>query len=164
MWKPPIGQHSPCGVCVRISVQVSAIAWRYSAERRHVTPEAATAERRLVPGALSLRSMRLRTIARAVFGTVASTVRQACRRWELAMSDTVVTDGRAERSGPADRPASSGFRWIGPMSALQALMEEQGLDGGAIIAKAGIAPGALEQPEDFIGITVLGNLLARCSE
>jgi hypothetical protein len=25
MWKPPIGQHSPCGVCVRMSVQVSAI-------------------------------------------------------------------------------------------------------------------------------------------
>ena len=80
------------------------------------------------------------------------------------MSDTVVTDGRAERSGPADRPAPPGFRWIGPMSALRALMEEQGLDGGAIIAKAGIAPGALERPEDFIGITVLGNLLARCAE
>src|SRR3954451_9909566 len=80
------------------------------------------------------------------------------------MSDTVVTDGRAERSGPADRPAPPGFRWIGPMSALQALMEEQGRDGGAIIAEAGIAPGALEQPEDFIGISVLGNLLARCAE
>ena len=80
------------------------------------------------------------------------------------MSDTVVTDGRAERSGPADQPAPSGFRWIGPMSALQAVMEEQGLDGGAIIAEAGIEPGALKQPEDFIGVTVLGNLLARCAE
>ena len=80
------------------------------------------------------------------------------------MSDTVVTDGRAESSGPADQPAPSGFRWIGPMSALQAVMEEQGLDGGAIVAEAGIAPGALQQPEDFIGITVLGNLLARCAE
>ena len=80
------------------------------------------------------------------------------------MSDTVVTDGRAESSGPANQPAPSGFRWIGPMSALQAVMEEQGLDGGAIIAEAGIAPGALQQPEDFIGITVLGNLLARCAE
>ena len=80
------------------------------------------------------------------------------------MSDTVVTDGRAETSGLADRPAPPGVRWIGPMSALQAVMEEQGLDGGAIIAEAGIAPGALKQPEDFIGITVLGNLLARCAE
>ena len=80
------------------------------------------------------------------------------------MSDTVVTDGRAETSGPADQPAPPGFRWIGPMSALQAVIQEQGLDGGAIIAEAGIAPGALQRPEDFIGVAALGNLLARCAE
>jgi AraC-like DNA-binding protein len=50
------------------------------------------------------------------------------------------------------------------MSALQALMEEQGFDGSVIIASEGIAPGALDRPENFIGITVLGNLLARCAE
>jgi hypothetical protein len=80
------------------------------------------------------------------------------------MSDAVVTGVHAERSGPADQPASSGFRRIGPMSALQAVMEEHGLDSGAIIAEAGIKPGALERPENFIRVTVLGSLLARCAE
>jgi hypothetical protein len=57
------------------------------------------------------------------------------------MSVTVVMGVRAERSGPADQPASSGFRRIGCMSALQAVLEEHGLDGGAIIAREGIASG-----------------------
>jgi AraC-like DNA-binding protein len=80
------------------------------------------------------------------------------------MSDAVVTDVRVERLGPAYRSASSGFRLIGPISGLQALMEEHGLDGGAIIADAGIKPGALERPENFVLVTVLGNLLAHCAE
>jgi AraC-like DNA-binding protein len=50
------------------------------------------------------------------------------------------------------------------MSALQAVLEEHGLDGGAIIAREGIASGALDQPENFICVSVLGNLLARCAE
>jgi len=50
------------------------------------------------------------------------------------------------------------------MSALQAVMEEHGFDGGAIIARAGIKPEALEGPGDFIRVSVLGDLLARCAE
>ena len=50
------------------------------------------------------------------------------------------------------------------MSALQAVMEEHGLDGSAIIASEGIAPGALDRPENFIRVSVLGDLLARCAE
>ena len=75
------------------------------------------------------------------------------------MSDKVVTGVRS-----ADEPASQGFRRIGPISALQAVLEEHGLDGGAIIAREGIPPGALDRPEDFISVSVLGDLLARCAE
>ena len=53
---------------------------------------------------------------------------------------------------------------VGAMSALQAIMEEHGLDGSAIIASEGIAPGALDRPENFIRVSVLGDLLARCAE
>ena len=80
------------------------------------------------------------------------------------MSDAVVSGVRAGRSGPVDRSASPQFTQVGPMSALQALMEEQGFDGSVIIASEGIAPGALDQPENFIRVSVLGDLLARCAE
>jgi hypothetical protein len=76
----------------------------------------------------------------------------------------VVTGICAEISGRADKAASPGFGRIGPMSALQGLLAEHGLDGAAIIAEAGIKPGALERPENSIRVTALGNLLARCAD
>jgi hypothetical protein len=50
------------------------------------------------------------------------------------VSDAVVSGVRAERSGPVDQSASPGFRRVGPMSSLQAVLEEYGLDGSVIIA------------------------------
>jgi len=55
------------------------------------------------------------------------------------VSDAVVSGVRAERSEPVGRSASPKFTQVGPMSALQALMEEHGLDGSLIIASEGIA-------------------------
>jgi AraC-like DNA-binding protein len=80
------------------------------------------------------------------------------------MSDAVVSSVGAERSRAADLSASPSFRQVGPITALQAIMEEHGLDGSAIIASEGIAPGALDRPENFIRVSVLGDLLTRCAD
>ena len=75
------------------------------------------------------------------------------------MNDRVVTGVRS-----VDQPASPGLRRIGQMSALQAVLEEHGLDGGTIITREGIPPGALDQPESLIRVSVLGDLLGGCAE
>jgi AraC-like DNA-binding protein len=80
------------------------------------------------------------------------------------MNDTLGTGVCADGSGLAHQAAPPGFRRIGPMSALQAVLDEHGLDGCAIIAGAGVQTWELERPENFIHLSALGDLLARCAE
>ena len=75
-----------------------------------------------------------------------------------------MTDALSERPGLADQPASPGFRQVGPMSALQAVMDEHGFSGSAIITGHGILPGTLDRRQNFIRVSVLGNVLAHCAE
>ena len=80
------------------------------------------------------------------------------------MSDTAFAGVRAERVGLGNQSAPPGFRRIGAIRGLPAVLQERGLDVGAIIAKGGVAPGALDNPEAFIRVSVLGDLLAHCAE
>jgi AraC-like DNA-binding protein len=80
------------------------------------------------------------------------------------MSDTAFAGVRAERAGLGNQSAPPGFRRIGAISGLPAVLQERGLDVGAISARGGVAPGALDDPENLIRVSVIGDLLAHCAE
>ena len=80
------------------------------------------------------------------------------------MSDTAFAGVRAERVGLGNQSAPPGFRRIGAIRGLPAVLQERGLDVGAISARGGVAPGALDDPENLIRVSVLGDLLAHCAE
>src|SRR5918993_5102445 len=80
------------------------------------------------------------------------------------MSDTAFAGVRAEILGLGNQSAPPGFRRIGAIRGLPAVLQERGLDVGAISARGGVAPGALDDPENLVRVSVLGDLLAHCAE
>ena len=80
------------------------------------------------------------------------------------MDETTESCSYSDALRPANPSTPPGFRRVGAMSALQAVLQEHGIDVREMIASEGIPPGTLDRPENLIRVSVLGNLLARCAE
>ena len=72
--------------------------------------------------------------------------------WELAMDETTESCSYSDAWRPANPSTAPGFRRVGDMSALQAVLQEHRIDVCAMIAREGIPPGTLAGPENLIRV------------
>ena len=98
-------------------------------------------------------------VVRAIFGTLPSRLEVGA-----AMNETTESCSHSDAWRPADPSSAPGFRRVGAMSALQAVLQEHGIDVCAMIAREGIPPGTLAGPENLISRERARDLLARCAE
>ena len=65
------------------------------------------------------------------------------------MDETTKSCSYSDAWRPANPSTAPGFRRVGAMSALQAVLQEHGIDVRAMIAREGIPPGTLDRPENL---------------